>query len=517
MEKIEKLKIVDRIRQEHNEAQKSYEEQQQQEMLNEIENVKEALEESKDLIHDLIESEEYAQANEEVVKCIKKFFHVCSIRGKKKEMWIYSKGIYVPFGEAYISEFARKLLGKSFNDRNLNEIKLKLESDTFIDAEKFFNSSNIEEIPLMNGILNIFDNQLKPFTHEKVFFNKLPIYYVPGADCPKIKQFFKDILKHEEDIKLMYELFAYILFKEYRLERAFMFVGKARNGKSKLLSLIRRFVGVENTCSIPLSQMKEDSKSVWLLHGKLVNLGGDLSNNSLKETGMFKNLIGRDSISAQRKYRDDLNFVNYAKLLFACNELPRVYDTTDGFWDKWILLDFPYKFIPKKEYDKIPEYQRTMFKIRDEGIIDKISTSNELSGLLNKALEELPSLLSMGEFSYTISSREIKEMWIRKSDSFQAYCLDHLESNPNAAIRKRDLRFAFNKYCKFHNLKGSSDKGIKATLQEMHGASEARRIVEGIFEHIWVGIQFKDEEKLNFCLNSLDNEEKKRAALEVKK
>jgi len=37
-------------------------------------------------------------------------------------------------------------------------------------------------------------------------------------------------------------------------------------------------------------------------------------------------------------------------MIFACNELPRVYDTSKGFWRRWILINFPYEFVDRERY-----------------------------------------------------------------------------------------------------------------------------------------------------------------------
>jgi putative DNA primase/helicase len=293
--------------------------------------------------------------------------------------------------------------------------------------------------------------------------------------------------------------------KEYKIEKAGMFIGKGRNGKSKTLELMKKFIGPVNCSSLPLSMMKTESFCISELFGKMANLSGDLSNTDLKETGIIKMLIGRDTIQAKRKFLRDLNFVNYAKLLFAANELPKVYDMSDGFWTKWVLLEFPYKFIPKEEYDKLNEKDKTGLKIMNPDIIQSLTTEEELSGLLNMALDGLDRLLKQEDFSYTKGTQEVKELWIRQSDSFMSFCLDCIESSPNENITKRELRKYYHKYCQKHKVRGASDMGIKATLQSMFGADEGQKtIVIDIenkikdIERVWEGIRFKEsfEEKL---------------------
>jgi len=429
-------------------------------------------------------------ATEVIVDFIENENHIYTTKDDiKSEMWIYKDGVYKPEGKSEVKEQIRKILGKTYNSQIYNRIIEKIEADTFIEHDDFFKTNYLDEVPVKNGILNIFTKELAPFNPKKIFFNKLPVEYSPGARCPNILKFLSDVLKHVSDIDVMIEIIGFCLLKEYRFEKAFMFVGNGRNGKSKTLELIKKMIGIENCCSVPLSMITADSTSVIEMFGKMVNLAGDLSNDSLKKTGMFKQTVGRDVIAAKRKYLRDLIFVNYAKHIFAANELPKVYDLSDGFWTKWLLLEFPYKFIPKKEYDKLLEDEKIDKKILDPNIIDKIATPQEMSGLFNLALDSLKFLLEKRDFSYSKGTKEIKELWIRQSDSFAAFCIDAVEEDYEARVTKKELRMRFHRYCKVHKLKGVGDKAIKATLEDRFGVIESQSGLDG--NRYWEGIKFR--------------------------
>lgn len=421
----------------------------------------------------------------------------------KTEVWIYNNGVYVPHGKSFIKEYCRRILGQAFNMHICNEVINKIEADTFIDSDDFFKIDYKDEIPVENGILNIKTRDLKSFNPKKIFFNKLPVRYDPDADCPNIHKHLKDVLKSEDDVQVIYEIIGFTLYKDYFLEKTFMFVGDGRNGKGKTIDLIRRFLGIENCASVPLSSLTEDSFCVSELFGKMVNLAGDLSNTALKDTGMLKQTTGRDLIGAKRKFLTDLKFINHAKHIFACNQLPKVYDMSEGFWDRWVLFEFPYKFVPLSEYDKMDENERKNKKILDPQHIDRISSQQELNGLLNRALDGLDRILINKEFSYSRGSNDIKKFWIRKSDSFIAFCMDNLEESNQGIIFKPDLRKAYYNYCQNHKLRGTSDKAINITLQELFGVSETRKTDMGVTTHSWEGIKFKDGSKYQFTHGKL--------------
>jgi len=443
--------------------------------------------------HILAKQDEYA--TERIVEYIEDNNYIYTTRDDiKSEIWVYDDGIYKPNGESYIREIARKILLHAYTPQRVNKIIAKIEADTMIDADKFFNQNYIDEMPMQNGILNIKTRVLSEFNPEKIFFNKLPLTYNPDATCETVRKFFLDVLKEEDDVKVAFELFGYSLLKDHPIEKAFMFVGNGRNGKGKFISLLKTFLGAENCCSVPLSQLRSDSTGVCELFGKLANLAGDLNNTALKETGLFKEVTGRDMVGAKRKYLRDLFFVNYSKQIFACNELPRVYDFSQGFWSRWCLFEFPYQFIDKKEYDLLEE--KGNMRIRDTEIIDKLTTENELSGLLNSALDGLDRVRKNKDISNSKGTAETKNFWIRNSDSFSAFCLDMIESDYEGVISKKELRISFMKYCKQHKIKGASDKGIKIVLEDMFGAIPGYKDLGKGQENVWEGIKFKENVKL---------------------
>jgi putative DNA primase/helicase len=207
-------------------------------------------------------------------------------------------------------------------------------------------------------------------------------------------------------------------------------------------------------------------------------------------------LTGRDPIQAARKYLSRLPFVSYAKQIFACNELPFTHDLTDAFFDRWIILNFPFRFLPQKEIQEDPINQNENTKVQDPNIIDKISTDSEMSGLLNWALEGLERLFTNKAFSFSPSTSETRNTWLRKSDSCLAFVMDYIESDYENYIIKSDFKAKYAAYCKLHKVDISDDKQILQVLTTHAGASDDRKSIdiEGSTKQraVWNGIRFKD-------------------------
>ena len=447
--------------------------------------------ETKNNVVALLRQKQYGQASEILVKEIEKSLYIYTIQDdKNNEMWIYNDGIYVPNGRSIIREFLRDIMGDEYNMWLVNQVIAKVDADTQIKPDDFFLQNNPEEIPVKNGILNIIERTLSPFDPKKIFFSKIQAEYNPDAKCNMINKFLQSTLSTIEDGDVFKEIGGFCLLTEYKFEKAFMFVGNGRNGKDKSLELIKRLLGTENCCGVPLSSIKPDSFIVSEFFGKMANIAGDIDNKDLKDTSQFKALTGRSLVSAQRKFMKAISFVNYAKFIFACNELPMVYDVSKGFWDRWVLLEFPYTFVPRAEFESAED--KTNLKIRDEDIIEKITTEEEMSGFLNECLDGLARLISEKKFSTAKGSDQVKNLWIRKSNSVMAFCFSEIEESYDSYISKKEFRKKYAEYCKIHKVPSKSDYVIKRTLEEMFGAGEARKEIIGSgWEHVWEGITWK--------------------------
>jgi len=437
------------------------------------------------------EDKEYA--TEILVKKILNESHIYTTKTDKiPEMFIYKEGIYVEEGESETKIMIREIMEENYSDFLAQQVLDKIKIDTFIEPKILFEEKNPYEIAVKNGILNLKEKKIYSFSPKKIFFSKIPVTYNEKSKVDKIDKFLSDILSCPEDKLVLYEVAGMGLIKEYLMEKAIMMVGNGRNGKSKLIELLKQFIGSENCSSVPLSALSIDSPFLQSLWKKHLNLAGDIHASDLKETATFKGVTGRDTISANRKYKNTIQFVNYATLIFSCNELPRVYDYSDGFWERWILLEFPFHFVDENIYNA--EKDKKNIKIKDPEIINKIINDQEMSGLLNEAIEGLHRLMTNKKFSYTWGTAEVKNKWIRKSDSFMAFCMDCLEENFEERISKAEIRSKFSAYCRKHKIRGVGDKSMKITLQEMFGADEGYGFVKNNDrnEHYWAGIKFKD-------------------------
>lgn len=452
-------------------------------------------------VRQLIYDKKHLEAIQSIATYIMNNNSIKTIRDdKNEEMYIYKEGIYLENAKSYIKEFTEEILGSQYTKQKANNVIEKIVANTYIEMDEFFNQQMEYKylVPVLNGILDIESNELLPFSDCYYFFNKLNIFYDKEIKPVKILEFISQITKSKEDVKVIQELFGFCLVKDYTFEKAFMFYGEhGRNGKSKLLTILKEFVGSNNVSGIDLQDFGEDIFALSNLRNKLVNIGSDISNKDISNTSTFKKLTGRDIIQANRKNQSRVQFINYAKMIFAANELPPIHTNSNAFWERWVIIDFPYQFLPQKEIDALPLEKREGVYLQDPSIIEGLITEKEMSGLLNWAIEGLSRLLINKDFSNKDTSKDIHVSWLRKSNSVAAFILDFVIEDYESFVPKSEFKRFYLSYCRSNGLKPIGDKLIKSTIESETGATTKRRtsFIEGIGNesvYVWEGIKFKD-------------------------
>lgn len=390
-----------------------------------------------------------------------------------EEMYVYLDGYYQPYGEVLVKKECRNHLGEEYRKNRASEVIDYIKTSTYMERKE--EPTNL--IPVENGVLDLQSNpiELKPYSHEYMFFNKIPVKYDAEADCPNIENFHREVTKGEEDATVLGEVIGFCLYRDYFIAKALMLVGEGSNGKSTWLGLVKRFLGVRNVSGRSLQDLEEHRFAKADLHTKIANIYADLPDKALFRTGMFKMLTGRDLITAERKFQNPFHFVNYAKLLFSANKVPEAYDDTSAFFRRWIIIVFPNVFSGSTA---------------DPYILDKLCTEQELSGLLNLALKGLKSLLENGDFSYSKTTEEVKEDYIRKSSPITAFVMDSLETDSDAFIIKKDLYSAFAEYCRQKALPTVTQDTFFKNLPQHVAVAEYRPKIGKERYHTFKGIRY---------------------------
>lgn len=364
------------------------------------------------------------------------------VHKKSEDIYYYKDGIYKNSAEGIISEMVDKRLGRKAKNNYVNETIGRVRNHYKIrkDPEEFEGSE--DTIVLDNGVLNVKTRELRDYDPDDIHLSKIPVKYDPEADCPEIKKFIRSLVADEGDVKKIQEMIGYSLLQSNPLNKAFMGLGPGGNGRSTLFELLDNFFGADNTASVDLSELIYDKYASADLYGKMVNFCADISDKKIKHSGRFKKLVGEDKIRAQEKYKQSFNFKNYATPWFSANELPQTTDKTRSFFRRWIILNFPYTFTSDPE-----ELSKEGYKQKDPSLPEALMTDEELSGLLNFALDGLDRVLERNKFTKERSIKEKRRLWERESDPVIEFLEDWCIIEEGAQVHKDIVRQAFHKFC----------------------------------------------------------------------
>ena len=406
-------------------------------------------------------------------------FNPKTIRGMRRELFVYEDGMYIP-GEDILKAEIRHLLEEACTSNYSKEIIDAVKDLTIVERSAFKTETRL--INLKNGTLDFTSGELLKHSSDFLFMHKIPINYDADAECPTVRRYLSDVLD-DEQIQVIQEWFGYALYREYSFKKALICVGEGDTGKTTLINLFFAFLGERNVSGVSLQKISSDKFAASHLYEKHINLYDDLSVRDINDNGAFKIATGGGVITGEKKFGDQFQFKNYAKLTFACNQIPDVKDANDdAYFRRWIVVQF----------NRIVEEEK-----KDPGLIQKLSTEQELSGLLNFALEGLRRLLERQKFSYDKDASEIKTEMLRSGSVVARFGYDCLEQATGEHVRKEDMYSAFTQYAAANRLPAVSQKDFSSRLKVCfpYIAEYRPKTVSGKQTYSWRNVRLKPDEQ----------------------
>ncbi len=339
----------------------------------------------------------------------------------------------------------------------------------------------------------------KPWPEDKkIFLTGIPVKYDPLKDCPRFKKFLQEVLPDEDDRKTVQEIFGAFLYRR-PVDKAFFFLGEGANGKSTLIKVMKAFLGSWNITSRSLQDLTENRFAPADLYGKLANLYYDMPSQGIRYTGNFKALTSGDAMTVEKKFRDSFTFANFAKLVFSANQMPPASDKTDAYFRRWIVITFPFQFLTKEEIAERIKNGEDLenVKERDPNVIDGITTEEELSGILNWALEGLHRLIERGFFfSSELTISETREKMQRLTNVVHAFVMDRLVHDETAFVEKKAMYAEFVRYVREKKLTELSYESFTIKMAGEGIPERQVRTQEGR-KRAYVGVRLKQQDELD--------------------
>jgi putative DNA primase/helicase len=384
-----------------------------------------------------------------------------------ERLYRYHHGVYVPDGVAHVKRQVKHILS---DWRMTDEWSRGVADETAeylrVDAPRLWDEPPSHVLNLQNGLFDLPTRTIKDHSPQHLSTYQLPVSYEASATCPSIETFISQVFP-ADSLHMAWEIAATLIRPTRNWQRAVLLYGTGGNGKGVFLRVLVSLLGRANIASLSLQKLEVDRFAVARLLGKIANICPDLPSTHLEETAVFKALTGGDEVTGEYKYKDSFDCRPYARLVFSANHYPRSSDDSEGFFDRWHVIPFERSF--RGTSDEIPM----------DTLVASLTTDQELSGLLNKALEFSIQVEQRG-LSSSESTRKAFEEFRKATDALAVWLEQKTQVLPDAVVPKDTLLQAYNKDCEAAGRpRISSHAMTKAVKRWRSGITELQRMVGG--------------------------------------
>ncbi len=392
------------------------------------------------------------------------------------------KGLWRQNAKDYINALTRDMLAQRWTRYYSKEVYNNLKDYLFkkyrVPRKEF--EPPLRLLNLKNGVYDLTEEKFYKGKTEKkpeyYFTFEIPVNYDETAECPKIVKFFNEVVSDPNDRLVLEEIPGYMLYRDYPIHRIFLGIGSGGNGKGTYCGLLTSFLGQENVTARSLQDLTTNRFAKSSLYKKHACIQPDMSNKIIYDTSTFKSLSGNDLISAEKKFGNSFEYINFAKIWVTMNEAPPINDDTDSLYRRLNIVNFDNSFIGKE----------------NTKLLDELTTDKELSGLLNLAIKALKErVLENRGFSNDEKPTVMREEYLRKSDPVWSFCEDRVQKNPEGHVVKARMWSDFLTYCSEKGLPKISEKRYRKLLCEHLGYIKEDRVsykIDKSRPRAWFGI-----------------------------
>jgi putative DNA primase/helicase len=249
-----------------------------------------------------------------------------------------------------------------------------------------------EVVACTNGLLHVGTRKLQQLT--PLYFNRVavPFDWDPAAPQPSrwlefLNQLWPDDL---DSIAALQQFFGYVLSGRTDLHKILLLIGPTRAGKGVIARVLTALVGKGNVAGPTLASLGTNFGLAPLLGKPLAvvsdaRLGGQ---NVHQVVERLLSISGEDTLTVDRKFRDQWTGKLPSRFIILSNELPRFGDASGAIAHRFLVLILANSWLGKE----------------DPKLTDRLL--EELPGILDWSLDGLDQLTEQGRFTEPASSSD---------------------------------------------------------------------------------------------------------------
>ena len=161
-------------------------------------------------------------------------------------------------------------------------------------------------------------------------------------------------------------------------------------------------------------------------------------------TSFVKMVTGDGFIDSDVKYKDRIRFKPFFKTTFDCNDMPAIEDRSKGWKERFIKSNLPFSFVDD------PDPNNPLERKRDPQLLEKLSSDEELSGILNLVICRAAEIAKTNKIIKR-SGKEMFEEYDAQSSSAQTFLDQFCEYDPGIDynIPSNQIYKAYEKWCQY--------------------------------------------------------------------
>lgn len=327
-------------------------------------------------------------------------------------------------------------------------------------------------IAFTNGVLDIMTGELMPASPDLVIPNLIPHKWNPDAKSDVLDKALDQWACGRADVRQnLDEVLGLSLYRGRDIVSCPLLIGIGSNGKSTFLNLIHGVLGEDNVSSLDISNIGERFQSTALV-GKLANFGDDISNEFVNgsKLSVVKKAITGDWVSAEYKGGATFSFRPYCLLVFSCNEMPRLGDTSDGFFRRIVPIPFDARF-------------RTGEEGCNHHLGEDLSSEEVYEHAITIAVRALKRCIEQGCMTQSASQDEMLDEIKQQNSPVYQFSCDELDFGQEAAREivgetTGSLYLDYKRYCEESECKPVGRTKFTAEMNRIYGTKSKREYVE---------------------------------------
>jgi P4 family phage/plasmid primase-like protien len=301
------------------------------------------------------------------------------------EIYWYDGQIYRPDGERKIDLKIVSVVEDRANGRDVQEVTRRirnrlLESPVEFDPDPFL-------LGLRNGVADLRTGEVRAYRPDDLITDMIEVDFDPAARCPQFLGFLETSAPHISDRFTLIDWFVATAIK-LPLPYVLFLLGLGRNGKGLYENVIKRFFGGGAFRDMALAEITRNNFAAASFYKKRGWIASEQSGKrkSTIGTDFMKLTSGDGTIDGDRKNKSRIQFRPYFQTIVDTNAMPKIEDTSIGWMERFVKVDLPYVYVAE------PNPENPLERKKDPLLLSKLTTDEELSGILNLILWRAPAV-----------------------------------------------------------------------------------------------------------------------------